>query len=130
MVIFILEHLLLFLLLHGAANVYKLSANGTYSVYASGFTAILGIAFDNDNRLYVLETIGGDSGTPGLSKIVRMDADGTIETIASGLNFPSAMTFGPDGNLYVSAWGIGPPGLGQILQISFKCEYVQPDTKN
>ncbi|HEY5407503.1 MAG TPA: ScyD/ScyE family protein [Ginsengibacter sp.] len=114
----------------GAANVYKLSANGSYSVYASGFTAILGIAFDNDNRLYVLETIGVDSGTPGLSKIVRVDADGTIETIASGLNFPSAMTFGPDGNLYVSAWGIGPPGNGQILQISFKCEYVAPDTKN
>ena len=111
----------------GAANVYKLSANGTYSVYASGFTAILGIAFDNRGRLYVLETIGLDSGTPGLSKIVRMDENGNIETIASGLNFPSAMTFGPDGKLYVSVWGIGPPGLGQIVQIGFKCEMVQGD---
>lgn len=110
-----------------AASVYKLSANGTYSVYASGFTAILGIAFDNDNRLYVLETIGLDSGKPGLSKIVRLDADGTIETIASGLNLPSAMTFGPDGNLYVSAWGIGPAGAGEILQIGFKCEEVHGD---
>ena len=45
--------------------------------------------------------------------------------IASGLNLPSAMTFGPDGNLYVSAWGIAPAGLGQILQISFNCERVQ-----
>jgi len=114
----------------GAAKVYKLSADGSYSVYASGFTAILGIAFDSDNRLYVLECIGVDSGTPGLGKIVRLDADGTMETIASGLNFPSAMTFGPDGSLYVSVWGIGPPGNGQILQVSFKCEYVQPDTKS
>lgn len=114
----------------GAANVYKLSANGSYSVYASGFTAILGIAFDNYGRLYVLETIGLDSGTPGLSKIERVDENGKRETIASGLNFPSAMTFGPDGRLYVSAWGIGPPGNGQILQISFKCEVVTGDKAN
>jgi len=114
----------------GAASVYKLSANGSYSVFASGFTAILGIAFDSDNRLYVLESIGIDSGTPGLGKIVRLDANGTVETIASGLNFPSAMTFGPDGSLYVSDWGIGPPGMGQIIKVSFKCEYVQPDMKS
>jgi hypothetical protein len=37
------------------------------------------------------------------------------------------MTFGPDVKLYVSAWGIGPPGAGQILQIGFKCEEVQAD---
>ena len=49
----------------GAANVYKLSPDGSYSVYASGFTAILGIAFDNRNRLYVIEDIGLSSGTPG-----------------------------------------------------------------
>ena len=114
----------------GAANVYKLSANGSYSVYASGFTAILGIAFDNQNRLYVIEDIGLSSGTPGQADIIRLDKSGKKEVVASGLNFPSAMTFGPDGKLYVSIWGIGPPGLGQIIQLSFKCEYVQPDTKN
>lgn len=40
------------------------------------------------------------------------------------------MTFGPDGRLYISDWGIGPPGLVQIVQVSFKCEFVQADTKN
>lgn len=114
----------------GAAKVYKLNENGNYSVYASGFTAVLGIAFDSEGRLYVLEDIGLSTGTPGMSDIVRLDKNGSKEVIASGLNFPSAMTFGPDGNLYVSEWGIGPAGLGQILQISFKCEFVQPDAKN
>ena len=114
----------------GAANVYKLSANGTYSVYASGFTAILGVAFDNHGRLYVLECKGVDSGTPGIADIVRLDENGNKETIASGLSFPSAMTFGPDEKLYVSAWGIGPPGNGEILQIGFKCEEVQGDMQS
>jgi hypothetical protein len=27
------------------------------------------------------------------------------------------MTFGPDGALYVSAFGLGPPGAGQVLRI-------------
>ena len=113
----------------GAAAVYKLSPNGSYSVYASGFTAVLGIAFDSEGRLYVIEDIGLSSGTPGQSDIVRLDKNGNKEMIASGLNFPSAMTFGPDGKLYVSAWGIGPAGLGQILQISFTCEHVQGEQK-
>ncbi len=113
----------------GAANVYKLSADGSYSVYASGFSAIVGIAFDNHNRLYVLECIGVDSGTPGESDIVRVDENGNREIIASGLDLPTAMTFGPDGKLYVSSWGIGPPGAGEILQIGFKCEEVQGDAK-
>ena len=114
----------------GAANVYKLNEDGTFSVFASGFTAVLGIAFDNHNRLYVLEDIGLSSGTPGLSDIVRVDENGHRQIIASGLNFPSAMTFGPDGKLYVSVWGIGPPGLGEIVQIGFRCEVVCGDNYN
>ena len=112
---------------HGAASVYKLNEDGNYSVYASGFSAILGIAFDNHNRLYVIEDIGLDSGTPGMSDIVRLDENGHKQVIASGLNFPSAMTFGPDGKLYVSVWGIGPSNLGEIVQIGFKCEIVCGD---
>ncbi|MDQ2863449.1 MAG: ScyD/ScyE family protein, partial [Bacteroidota bacterium] len=42
----------------GAAKVYKLDENGNYSVYASGLTAVLGIAFDSEGRLYVMEDFG------------------------------------------------------------------------
>ncbi len=119
-----------FPVVQGVANVYKLSPDGTYSVFASGFTTILGVAFDNHNRLYVLEnTVGQDELTPGFGDVVRVDASGKREVITSGLHLPTAMTFGPDGKLYISDWGIGPPGLGQIVQVSFMCEEVQADMK-
>lgn len=120
-----------FPLVQGAAKVYKLSLDGTYSVFASGFTMILGIAFDNLNRLYVLEnTVGFPGPTPGHGDVIRVDPSGKRQVITSGLHLPTAMTFGPDGKLYISDWGIGPPGLGQIVQISFKCEVVTGDMQN
>ena len=119
-----------FPLVQGAAKVYKLAPDGTYSVFASGFTMITGIAFDNYNRLYVLEnTVGFPGPNPGSGDVIRVDASGKRETIASGLHLPTAMTFGPDGKLYISDWGIGPPGLGQIVQVSFKCEVVSGDVQ-
>jgi hypothetical protein len=120
-----------FPLVQSAASVYKLSPNGTYSVYASGFTMILGVAFDDNNNLYVLEnTVGQPFPTPGFGDVVRVTPSGQRQVITSGLHLPTAMTFGPDGKLYISDWGIGPPGLGQIVQVTFKCQYVQADSKN
>jgi hypothetical protein len=120
-----------FPLVQGAAKVYKLSPNGKYSVYASGFTMILGVLFDIDNNLYVLEnTVGQPGPTPGFGDVVRVEPSGKREVIVSGLHLPTAMTFGPDGKLYISDWGIGPPGLGQIVQVSFNCQNVQADKKN
>lgn len=119
-----------FPVVQGAAKVYKLNGQGSYSVFASNFTTILGIAFDNHNRLYVLEnTVGAPGLTPGLGQIERIDDKGKRELITSGLNLPTAMTFGPDGKLYVSNWGIGPAGMGEIRQISFRCEDVHADNK-
>jgi hypothetical protein len=119
-----------FPVVQGVAKVYKLSPDGTYSVFASGFTTILGIAFDNHDRLYVLEnTVGQSELTPGYGDVVRVDPSGNRQLITSGLHLPTAMTFGPDGKLYISDWGIGPPGLGQIVQVSFMCEEVLGDMK-
>ena len=119
-----------FPLVQGAAKVYKLTPGGQLSVFATGFTAILGIAFDDHDRLYVLEnTVGQPGPAPGFGDVIRLDHNGKREVITSGLNLPTAMTFGPDGKLYISNWGIGPPDLGQIVQISFHCEMVQGDAK-
>ena len=113
----------------GISNIYQVSPNGQIKIYASGFSTILGVAFDDRDRLYVLEnTVGAPGPTPGMGNVIRVDPSGKRHVIVSGLNLPTAMTFGPDGRLYISNWGIGAPGTGQILQISFKCEEVMGDT--
>ena len=82
---------------------------------------ILGLAFDREGRLYVLEnTTGNPFPTPKTGKILRVDRKNKYKEIATGLSLPTAMTFGPDGNLYVSNVGFGPPpiGLGQVLKVT------------
>ena len=112
----------------GISKIFVVSPNGQINVLATGFSTILGLAFDNHDRLYVLEnTVGAPGPTPGLGDVVRVDPSGKKHVVVSGLNLPTAMTFGPDGRLYISNWGIGAPGAGQILQVSFKCEEIKGD---
>jgi hypothetical protein len=106
----------------GSSKILLVSRNGAVSTVKTGFTTVLGVAFDNLGRMYVLEntTVAGDP-TPGTGDIVRV-AGSKREVIVSGLNLPGAMTFGPDGALYVSVWSFGPPpslpnGPGQVLRI-------------
>ena len=121
-----------FPIVEGQAGVYKLSPDGKISLFATKLTTVLGVAFDDHDRLYVLEnTVGADeTDTRNLGEVVRIEPNGTRHVITSGLHLPTAMTFGPDGKLYISDWGIGPPGMGQIVQVTFKCELVQADMKN
>jgi len=104
----------------GSSKILKITPSGELKTFATGFTTILGVAFDHQHRLYVLEnTTGNPRPTPGTGKVLRIDHSGTVQEIASGLSLPTAMTFGPDGNLYVSNVGFGPPpvGLGQVVKI-------------
>src|SRR5205085_9220040 len=108
----------------GTQNIYKLTPGGHVSVAASGLTAVLGIAFDAQGRLYALEadTVAGFPGPPAANsgQVVRVNSDGTLTRIASGLNFPTAMTFDPDGDeLYVSnnGFGVPVPGAGQVVRV-------------
>ena len=107
-----------FPLVQGSSKILKIGMGGHVEVAATGFTAVLGVAFDRRGRLYVLEdTVGSPFPAPASGQIVRVGRNGSHEIIASGLDFPTAMTFGPNGDLYVSAFGLGPPGLGQVLKI-------------
>jgi sugar lactone lactonase YvrE len=118
---FYVGNLRTFPIVEGRSNVYRISRNGQIDVWATGFTTILGLAFDAEGRLYVLEnTTGNPFPTPGTGTIVRLNKGSKRDTIATGLFLPTAMTFGPDGDLYVSNKGFGPPipGFGEILRIA------------
>jgi len=79
---------------------------------------ILGVAYDSNNRLYVMELAAGNAvPAPMAGRITRVEANGAKTIIADQLMFPTAMTFGPDGNLYVSTFGLGPPGLGEVVEV-------------
>jgi sugar lactone lactonase YvrE len=127
--LFYFSNLNTFPVVPGSSTVFTVTHDGKIKTLAKGFTCVLGLTFDDHGRLYILETSTAPGGlTPGTGDIVRLDANGSRHIIASKLSFPTAMTFGPDGKLYVSNWGIGPPGAGEIVQISFKCELVQGDS--
>lgn len=117
---FFVGNLRTFPLVDGSSNIYRISRSGAIDVYATGFTAILGVAFDRGGDLYVLEnSTGNPLPTPGTGVVLRVNRSGARDTIATGLFLPTAMTFGPDGDLYISNKGFGPPvpGFGEILRI-------------
>ena len=98
---------------------YKVTPGGDISIVAQGLSAVLGLAYDSQGRLYALQmsTVPNQGPVPGSGNIVRMTASGAWEVVASGLFFPTGMTFGPDGMLYVSNMGFGPP-TGQIVKVN------------
>jgi hypothetical protein len=104
----------------GTSKVYRVTPGGELSIFAEGLTAILGLAFDEQGRLYVLETTSVDTEYPGpgTGRVVRLSDGGALEEIATGLSFPIGMTFGPDGGLYVSNFGYGgDPAAGEVVRI-------------
>jgi hypothetical protein len=115
-----------FPIVEGSSKVLRISHGGTIETVVTGLTTVLGLAFDREHRLFILEnTTGQPFPTPGTGKVLRVEHSGAVTEIASGLFLPTAMTFGPDGNLYVSNVGFGPPpvGLGQILKITISDDH-------
>jgi hypothetical protein len=105
----------------GSSKIMKITPGGHLTTVYINLSDILGLAFDREGRLYVLEnTTGNPFPTPKTGKILRVDGKNKYKEIATGLSLPTAMTFGPDGNLYVSNVGFGPPpiGLGQVLKVT------------
>ncbi len=116
---FFVGNLRTFPLVKGSSNIYKVTPGGSVKIWATDFTGILGVAFDAQNRMYVLETSAVNNGpVPGTGRVVRVNNDNSRDVIVDNLFFPTGMTFGPDGALYISNTGFGPP-TGQILKVEF-----------
>ncbi|HEY3372293.1 MAG TPA: ScyD/ScyE family protein [Prolixibacteraceae bacterium] len=122
---FFVGNLTTFPLIDGAASIYKVTPSGEPKIWATGFTGVLGVAFDQQNRMYVLETSAappvGQEGPPvvfGTGRVIRVNNNNTRDVIVDHLAFPTGMTFGPDGALYISNVGFGPLD-GQILKVVF-----------
>jgi len=113
-------NLFLFPVPQGSANVFTYGSDKRIHVVVPQLTTVVGIAFDSQDRLYVLEMSAGAGGPgPGQGMVLRVEYNGHLTTIASGLTFPTAMTFSPDGTtLYVTNMGFGfPAGSGQVVSI-------------
>lgn len=90
---------LLYVTNRAQGEVYAISRDGTATVFASGLGIATGVAFDEEDRMYV----GDRSGT-----IYRVREFNTPEFFASLEPSVAAyhMAFGPDGRLYVTAPGL------------------------
>lgn len=102
----------------GSSQVFRVTADGSKSVYADGFTNVTDLAFGIDGSLYVLEhdangmQVLGDDGA-----LIRIGPDGSQTTIFSdGLLSPTGLTIGEDGAFYVSS--LDPSGAGQVVRIA------------
>ena len=112
-----------FPIVEGSSSIYKISMDGDIKVWATGFTTVLGLDFDEEGNLYVLENTTGAGNfipTAGTGDIVVVNRQKQKKILVGGLTLPTGMTFGKDGNLYVSHVGFGPPPqfeAGQILKV-------------
>ena len=100
----------------GFARIHRIAPDGTTTVYASGLTAVVDLAFANDGTLYALQhgSCGPFFACPG--SIVRVTGSGPHPVIYAGLSRPSGFTIGPEGAFYVSNNGAST-GIGEVLRI-------------
>ena len=102
----------------GAASVCAIHPDGTTTVYASGFTNIVDIAWGPKGSLYVLEISANGilSGDP-TGALIRVWPNGKKTVVASeGLVAPGGVAIGKDGSVYVSNYGTSA-GKGTVVNL-------------
>lgn len=102
------------------------SHGGAAETFASGFTAVVDLAFDRGGALYVLEVARGQVGpfppppapNPGLGigRLLRMCPGAAPTVLLEGLTFPAGVVIGPDGAAYLTNFGTSATG-GEVLRL-------------
>jgi hypothetical protein len=102
--------------LTGFARIHRLGPDGAHTVYATGLTAVVDIAFGDDGALYALQlsACGLFFACPG--SIVRVEASGLHTPVYDGLAHPTGLAIGADGAFYVSVNGASAV-IGAVLRI-------------
>jgi sugar lactone lactonase YvrE len=108
----------------GAASVFRISGDGGgITTFASGFTAIVDIAFDAGGALYVLEVASGQQSpfpppNPGLGigRLKRQCPGASPVVLLDGLTFPGGVAIGPDGAAYLTNFATST-SAGEVLRL-------------
>ena len=111
----------------GTSSILRVSSDGqTIETYASGFTAVVDLAFDAGGALYVLEVARGQIGpfpppppNPGIGigRLMRMCPGGAPTELLAGLDYPSGVAIGPDGAAYLTNKGTSSDS-GEVLRLA------------
>jgi sugar lactone lactonase YvrE/tetratricopeptide (TPR) repeat protein len=96
----------LFIADHAAQTIFKLTPDGTRSVFVTGvrLSEGNGLAFDAADNLFVLSP-SGEYHVGGT--ILKFSPDGTRSTFATGVGLPYSLAIDSSGNLFVSDWDTG-----------------------
>jgi hypothetical protein len=108
----------------GTASVLRIGRDGSgMTTYASGFTAIVDVAFDAGGALYVLETASGQvppfpPPNPGLGagRLKRQCPGGAPTVLLDGLTFPGGVAIGSDNAAYITNLGTSTTD-GEVLRL-------------
>ena len=121
----------------GAAKIYRLVPGAlpdqALVPICSGFKAIIGLAFDSQGNLFVLQHSSGAGALMNDGAIYRIAASDVAAGVANPLacnrdasairvaadtplKRPTSIVVGPDASLYVTNNGL-TPGLGEVLRI-------------
>jgi sugar lactone lactonase YvrE len=103
----------------GGTSVWRLQPGHKPTVYASGFTNVVDIAFDRKGRLLVLEIakFGLLSNNP-TGALIRLDGKNKRTELAPGkLTLPGGVAVGKDNTLYVTNKSVAPGG-GEVMHIA------------
>jgi hypothetical protein len=111
----------------GYANVYRVAPGEGLQVFCAGFNRIIGVAFDVDGSLYVLQfaTTAANTGPGVLWHVVPPPADAADRSCPDrarvntgvALDQPTAVVIGPDAALYISNRGGRAGKVGEVLRI-------------
>ncbi|WP_412538109.1 ScyD/ScyE family protein [Longispora sp. K20-0274] len=104
----------------GEARIYRIRPGQAPTIWATGFTNIVDIAFDAQGRMLVLELARNGLLDPDQTgRLVRIEDDGSrTDLVTTGLTNPGGLAVGPGNVVYVTNRTTSAGGTGQLLKLT------------